>query len=68
MWDSFPLTKGAAMESTTENHPPRPLYERALRFIVVGTLTLILLYIKALGAILKMGIGAVRKIPMGGRK
>lgn len=51
-----------------ENQSPRPLPERILRGVVVGTLSLLLLYLKALGGILKMGIGAIKKIPMGGRK
>jgi hypothetical protein len=56
------------METSPKTRAPRPLYERLLRFVVVGTLSLILLYLNALGTILKMGIGAVKKIPMDGTK
>jgi hypothetical protein len=55
-------------ENTPENNRPRPLYERFLRFLVLGALSLIWLYVKALGGILKMGIKAIRNIPMDGKK
>jgi hypothetical protein len=63
------LTKDAPMTSPTEDaRPKRPFYERALLFLVVGTFSLLLLYVKALAAILRLGIAAVRKIPGGGRR
>ncbi len=52
--------------SHTHSHTPeRPLYERVLKFLVVGGFTLLLLYLKALAAILKLGIKAVKNMPVG---
>jgi len=55
-------------DHTEEDLSKRPFYERAIRFLVVGTFTLLLLYVKALAAILRLGINAVKKIPSGGEK
>lgn len=54
--------------NTQQETAPRPLYARALRFVVVGAFTILLLYVKALAAILRAGIAAIKKIPMEGKK
>lgn len=55
--------------SHTHSHSTeRPLYERVLKFIVVGGFTLLLLYLKALAGILKLGIKAVKRMPAGKSK
>jgi putative flippase GtrA len=56
------------MTATQENTAPRPFYERLLRFIIVGGFTLIVLYLKAMAAIINFGIRAIQKIPMDGEK
>jgi hypothetical protein len=54
--------------TTHEDTAPRPLYERVFRLIVVGTFTLILVYLKILAAIVNLGIRAIQKIPMEGTR
>jgi hypothetical protein len=56
------------MNTSSQETAPRPLYIRALRFLILGAFTLILLYVKALAAILRAGIVAVKKVPMEGKK
>lgn len=52
--------------SHTHSHTTeRPLYERVLKLIVVGGFTVLLLYLKALAGILKLGIKAVKSMPVG---
>jgi hypothetical protein len=51
------------MTATHTHTVPRPLYERVLKFVVIGGFTLLMLYIKALAAILKLGIQLIKKIP-----
>jgi putative flippase GtrA len=56
------------MTATQEHTAPRPFYERLLRFLIVGGFTLIVLYLKAITAIINFGIRAIQKIPMDGKK
>jgi hypothetical protein len=53
---------------THEDQSTRPFYERALRFVVIGTFTILLLYVKAVAILLKWGIEGVNKIPGGGKR
>lgn len=56
------------MNTTYAEPAHRPLYARFLRFVVVGGFTLLLLYVKAVAAILKLGLKALKKVPVGDRK
>lgn len=56
------------MNAAHEETAPRPLYERALRFLVVGTFTVIVLYLKILAGLINLVIRAIQKIPMNGEK
>ncbi len=60
---------GTHTHSHTHSHTTeRPLYERVLKYLVVGAFTLLLLYLKALAGILKLGIKAVKRMPVGKEK
>jgi len=46
----------------------RPLALRIARALIVGVLAVLVFYLKVLGAILKFGIRAIQKAPVGGDK
>ena len=48
--------------------PSRPIFMRFLRALIVGILTVFLFYLKILGGILKLGMRAVKKVPLDGSK
>lgn len=56
------------MSAAHPQTPPRPLYERVLKILVVGGFSLLVLYLKAMAGILKLGIEAVKKAPVGKRR
>ena len=56
------------MDKTTNTQAPSPLLVRFLRALIVGVLAVFLFYLKVLGAILKLGIRAVKSVPVGGAK
>jgi hypothetical protein len=57
------------MTTTTHSETaPRPLYERALRVIVVGTFSVIVLYLRILAGLINLVIRAIQKIPMNGKR
>ena len=45
-----------------------PIYVRLLRALVVGILAVFLFYLNVMGAILKMGIRAIKAIPLGSKR
>ena len=46
----------------------RPIYVRLLRALVVGILAVFLFYLNVMGAILKLGIRAIKGIPLGSKQ
>ena len=56
------------MENAAPTTESNPLLIRFLRALIVGVLAMLLLYLKVLGAVLKLGMRAIRGIPLGGGK
>lgn len=51
------------MNAAHPHTPTRPLYERILKAVVIGGFSLLVLYLKAMAGILKLGIEAIRRAP-----
>jgi hypothetical protein len=56
------------MNETHNDASAQPFVLRAIRFVVVGVMTVLLLYARVLAAVLSLGLEAIRKIPTGGPK
>jgi hypothetical protein len=56
------------MNETHTDASPQPFVLRAIRFVVVGVMTVLLLYVRVLAAVLSLGLDAIRKIPTGGQQ
>ena len=55
------------MENSATTPEPRPIYVRFLRALIVGILAVFLFYLKILGAILKLGIRAIKGVTLDGK-
>jgi hypothetical protein len=54
--------------NTSPQAVARPLYERILKFLVIGGFKVLLFYVKLLAGILKIVIAAVKKVPLAARR
>jgi hypothetical protein len=53
------------MPHATSHTPSRSVSERALRAVVLGALAMLGFYLKLLSGILKVGVAAIKKVPLG---